>query len=216
MASLIDENSPEVLYEKLYELHEDQHYETVIQKCEDYINAFDGEAIVSKFELLKATAVGRLYGFEPYKEAINFVAVTHANTPEGIKAQEIQSKVIPQLSSAEFIEPNDSLINNYKVVFQFKEDNRETVLGYKQQLDTILKNIKYYDLKSSMDVYDPNTTLILVHGIRNKNVAQTFDQLLRKEERKKITKPYFVISSDNYRIVQIHKNLNTFLNLSNN
>ncbi|WP_242092356.1 tetratricopeptide repeat protein [Aestuariivivens sediminicola] len=216
LASLVDENSPEVLYEKLYELHEDQQYETVIQKCEDYINAFDGEAIVSKFELLKATAVGRLYGFEPYKEAINFVAVTYANTPEGIKAQEIQSKVMPQLSSAEFIEPNDSLTNNYKVVFQFKEDNRETILGYKQELDTILKNIKYYDLKSSMDVYDPNTTLILVHGIRNKNVAQTFDQLLRKEERKKITKPYFVISSDNYRIVQIHKNLNTFLNLSNN
>jgi len=78
-----DENSPESLYEALYTQHENQEYIDVVSKSEAYIKTFDGESMVPKFELLKATATGRLYGFEAYKKAINYLAVTYANTPEG-------------------------------------------------------------------------------------------------------------------------------------
>ncbi|WP_338081523.1 hypothetical protein [Aestuariivivens sediminis] len=216
LASFADDNSPESLYENLYKRYQNQEYESVITQCEDYINAFDGDPIVSKLELLKASATGRLYGYEAYKEAINYVAVTYANTPEGIKAQEIQSNVIPQISGTDFIETNDSISNHYKVVFQFNKADKETIQGFKQELDTVLHTIKYYDLKSSVDVYNPTTTLVLVHGLKNRQVAQTFDQLLSKEDKRKLSKPYFIISSDNYQIVQIHKNLNSYLNINNN
>ena len=69
----------------------------------DYINAFDGEPIVPKFELLKATATGRLYGFEAYGKAINYIAVTYANTPEGKQAQDIETNVLPKLQIKEFV-----------------------------------------------------------------------------------------------------------------
>lgn len=214
LASQQDENSPESVYESIYQQHENQEYAEVISKCETYINVFDGEPIVPKLELLKATATGRLLGFEPYSKAINYIAITYANTPEGQEAQNIETKVLPRLQSKEFVA--DSIANNYKVVFKFDKTEVSEIKKFKDTLDKVFKNIKYYDLSSSIDVYNPETTLVLVHGLKNKVVAKTFDQLLTKEDKKKIKKPFFVISSPNYQIVQVHKNLDNYLNTDNN
>lgn len=211
-----DENSPESLYEALYIQHENQDYLDVISKSEDYINRFDGEPIVPKLELLKATATGRLYGYEPYKEAINALAVNYANTEEGKQAQYIQNNLFPKITSSDIIEDNDSNVDNHKVVFQFKNSKSEQILEFKKTIDTILETIRYYDLKASIDVYNPDTKFVVIHGFKNAQVAKTFDQLLTKENRKKIKTPYFAISSANYQIIQIHKNLDSYLNIDNN
>lgn len=213
-ATLKDDSSPENIYERIYELHEKQKYAEVISKCETYINAFDGDPMVPKFELLKATATGRLYGFEPYSKAINYIAVTYANTPEGKQAQNMETNYLPKLQSKEFV--LDSLANNYKVVYQFNNADDTEISSFRETLDGVLKNIKYYDLTSSVDVYNPDTTFVIIHGFKNSVVAKTFDQLLTKEDKKKINKPYFVISSPNYQTIQIHKNLETYLSMDNN
>lgn len=210
-----DENSPESLYEALYIQFENQDYLDVISKSKDYINRFDGEPIVSKLELLKATATGRLYGYEPYKEAISALAVTYANTDEGKQAQNIQSNVLPKIASSDFIEDNDSIVSNHKVIFQFKNSEPEQILTFQDTLNKVLKTIRYYDLKSSVDVYNPQTKLVVIHGLKNAQVAKTFDQLLTKENKKKINAPYFAVSSANYQIIQIHKNLDSYLNINN-
>ncbi len=214
LAKLKDENSPESLYESVYEQHENQEYAAVISKCETYINAFDGEPIVPKFELLKATATGRLYGYEAYSKAINYIAVTYANTEEGKQAQNIESKILSKLADKEFVAGDVS--KNYKVVFQFDSPEANDISEYKKELDSVLKNIQYYKLKTSVDVYSPKTMFVIVHGLTNGEVAKTFDQLVLEEDKKKITKPYFVVSSENYQIIQIHKNLDTYLNIGNN
>ncbi|MBU2950344.1 hypothetical protein KO493_06520 [Tamlana agarivorans] len=211
-----DENSPQNLYEALYIQHENQEYEAVISKCDEYINRFDGDAIVAKFELLKATASGRLYGFEAYSEGVKRVAVTYANTDEGKQARHIVKNVLPKLAATNFVEAEDGVSENYKVVFQFKDAEKETILKFKKTLDEVLKNIRYYYvLKSSVDVYNPNTSLVVVHGLNSKQVAETFDQILLSKDKKKIKAPYFVVSSTNYQIIQIHKNLDAYLNLYN-
>ncbi len=212
-----DENSPERLYEKLYEKHENQEYAEVISKCDEYINLYDGEDIIPKFELLKATASARLYGFEPYQKAINYIAVTYANTQEGLHAQDLANKVLPKLANKEFLNENEDLPGYYKVIFKFDNEGTEAILEFKKLLDEeILKSIKYYELTSSLDVYNENTTFVVVHGLKNGVVAKTFDQLLTKENNKKLKKPYFAVASSNYQIIQIHKNLETFLNVYNN
>ncbi|WP_341215319.1 tetratricopeptide repeat protein [uncultured Wocania sp.] len=216
LASLKDENSPENVYENVYAQHKNQEYEEVISKCETYINAFDGDPIVSKFELLKATAIGRLFGYDAYKKAINYVAITFANTPEGLQAQKIESEVLPKIASTDFVEEIDDVSTNFKVIYKFENSNSDNIEAFKKTLDTVLENIKYYALKTSVDVYNPNTTFVIIHGLKNAQVAKTFDQLLTKEDSRKITEPYFAISSANYQIVQIHKNLDTYLNISNN
>lgn len=216
LATLEDENSPESLYEALYMQLEKQQYEDVISKSDEYINAFDGEPIVSKLELLKATAIGRLYGYQSYSQAINEIAATYANTEEGKQAQDIVSNILPRIERKEFVDENDSISNNFKVIFKFDNSKASEITNFQQSLDTVLKNIKYYDLKSSVDVYNPNTSLVIIHGIKNGQVAKTFDQLLTKEDKRKINEPYFAVSSANYQIIQIHKNLDTYLNIGNN
>lgn len=211
--ALKDENSPLVLYEKLYDVHVAQDYETVIEKSEEYIKAFDGEPIVPKFELLKATASGRLHGFDAYKKAINYIAVTYANTPEGQQAQRMANDMLPKLESNEFV--GDSISDHFKVVFQFDRTKTDRIETFKTTLDEVLKNVRYYKLKSSVDVYDTNTTFVVVHGLRNAQVAKTFEQILLDKDVKKINEPYFAVSSANYQILQIHKNLETYLNLNN-
>jgi len=211
--SLKDENSPLTLYENLYDVHVAQNYAEVIEKSEDYIKTFDGEPIVPKFELLKATATGRLYGFEAYKKAINYIAVTYANTPEGQQAQRMANEMLPKLESKDFV--NDSISDNFKVVFKFDSTEIEKIEAFKTTLDEVLKNVRYYKLKSSVDGYDTNVTFVVVHGLSNAQVAQTFHQILLDEDVKKIKEPFFVVSSANYQILQIHKNLDTYLNLNN-
>ena len=102
------------------------------------------------------------------------------------------------------------------MVFQFTNASNEDITAFKDLLETVLKNIKYYVLSTSVDVYNPSTSLVVIHGLKNISVAKTFDQLLTKDDKRKIKKPYFVVSSGNYQIIQIHKNLDTYLNLNNN
>ena len=211
-----DENSPESLYEALYIQHKNQEYADVISKSEDYIKTFDGEAMVPKFELLKATASGRLYGFEAYQKAVNHLAITYANTPEGKQAKNIESNILPKLAGKDFVQETDSISDNYKVIFQFKDSQPEQISSFKETLDEVLGNIKYYKLNASIDVYNPKTKLVVVHGLKTAQVAKTFNQLLTEEDQNKIKAPYFVVSSTNYQIIQIHKNLDDYLNIDNN
>ncbi|WP_282148702.1 tetratricopeptide repeat protein [Algibacter lectus] len=210
-----DENSPESLYEALYNLHEQQKYAEVISKSEDYIKRFDGEPIIPKLELLKATANGRLNGFEAFKTGVNHLSVTYANTNEGKQAQKIINEVLPKIANTDFVEAIDSVTTHYKVVFQFKDTERNNIPTFKKELDSVLKEVKYYRLSSSVDLYNPQTTFVLVHGIKNEAVAKTFKQLLTDKNKKKIIKPFFVISSANYQTIQIHKNLEAYLNPNN-
>ena len=210
-----DNNSPESIYETVYELHENQQYEQVIAKCNKYINTFEDDPIVAKFELLKATATGRLFGFEAYSKAINNVAVIYANTEEGKKAQDIQTNILPKIQSKKIVF-DAPLANNYNVVYQFNHADTSEITSFQEMLNEVLKTIKYYDLTTSVDVYNPDTTFVIVHGLKNPVVAKTFNQLLTKDDIKRINKTYFIISSANYQIIQIHKNLDAYLSAYNN
>ncbi|WP_411893936.1 tetratricopeptide repeat protein [Winogradskyella sp. A2] len=212
-----DENSPEAIYTNLYKRFNEQSYAEVITAADENIKKFEGDNIVPKFEILKASATGRLNGFEAYKEAINFIALTYANTEEGKKAQEIMDNAIPVLAKKEFVA--DDVAKNFNVIYQFNIDSGEDVDAFIKLLNEEVAKVKYFDLTTSRDVYDENTTFVVVHGLKSISGARGFAELLKTEEKDKrgrpippkITRPFFSISSPNYAIVQRHKNLNTYL-----
>lgn len=204
-----DENSPESLYEKLYAEYQNQNYANVIRGSEDYIRQFEGEIMVPKFEILKASAKGRLFGFESYKEGINYIALNYPNSVEGKKAQEILEFVIPTLEKKPFID--DASANNSNVIYQFDNGSNEDIDAFQKQLNEEIAKIRYFELSSSKDVYNKNTTFIVVHGFKSIEGARGFSDLLEERESK-ITRPYFAISSPNYEIIQMHKNLDEYLN----
>ncbi len=215
-----DANSPEVIYTNLYKLFDEQKYAEVIAEAEVQIKRLEGDDFVPKFEILKASARGRLYGFEAYKEGINYIALNYVNTEEGNKADELLKNAIPVLEKKEFI--SDDKPKHFNVVYQFDNDSDEDIDAFIKILDEeIEKKIKYFDLSTSKDVYDENITFVVVHGLTSIQGASGFAQLLVSEEKDergrpvkpKITKEYFAISSPNYAIVQRHKNLNAYLKL---
>lgn len=208
LAALRDENSPESVYEKVYALFQNQEFERVILESDSHISTFEGDAIVPKFELLKAFAIGRLNGFEAYENAINAVAVTYANTSEGLQAQDIINSSLETLRSSAFVE-NDSF-KHFKVIYEFENTPENGLEDFVKTIDESVKKVKYFKLSTSVDVYNKDTTFVVVHGLKSIEGSQGFMQLLNKEDRKKIKRPFFSISSKNYRTLQIHKNVDAY------
>lgn len=205
-----DESSPEFKYKALYKEYEAHNYQQVIDTAEEYITIYNGNDIVPKLEMLKATALARKDGFEAYKKALNFISLNYPNSDEGKKAQEIYSKVLPKLSVKDFVEENAS--NEWKVVYQFGPDEQEAMDELVKKLDTFLAERRYdTEMSTSIDYYDPDTRLVIIHGLNTKLGARGMAQVLEEDKKYKIRKPFFEISSPNYKIVQIHKNLDDYL-----
>jgi hypothetical protein len=52
---------------------------------------------------------------------------------------------------------------------------------------------------------------VIVHGFPSVLGARRFGQSLSEHKDYKIKKPYFEIATENYKIVQIHKNLPEYI-----
>ena len=203
-----DENSPESIYENLYAKFENQEYVEVVAKTEQYISEFEGDPIVPKFEILKASANGRLNGFEAYKKGVNYIALTYPNTEEGKIAQEIMDNVLPTLANKTFV--NDDTAKHFNVLYAFDNLEKDQIEEFVKSLDEAVSKVSYFNLSTSVDFYDENTTFVVVHGLKSLSGAKGFAEIL-KENKLKIDRIFYPISSPNYEIVQRHKSLNEYL-----
>ena len=203
-----DENSPEYIYENLYRQFEKQEYLDVISNCDKYITMFEGEAIVAKYEFLKAVSKARIYGYESYKEAINYIALNYPNSPEGKKAEEMTQNVMPLLANKEF--EDDTNAKHFKAIYQFVDTPDEEVDKFIKFLNEGIKKVNYYELSTSKDIYNNNTVFVVVHGLYSKESAVGFTEIL-KGSKHEIKRNPIGISSQNYKVIQIHKNLESYL-----
>jgi len=203
-------DSPDKRYTALYKEFQAQEFLTVITKSEEYINKFTGDPIVPKFEMLKANAVGRLQGFESFKEALNYVALTYPNNPEGKKAEQMVAEQLPKLATKEFSpETGSKGSGNWKVVFPFKIKDNERALKLKKRLEESIKELKYKNIVSK-DIYTLEDQYVVVHGFKSKDFALGYAELLKKNKDYRIKDENFVILSSNYKIIQVHKNIDEY------
>ncbi|MFK2819121.1 hypothetical protein U0L90_03265 [Flavobacteriaceae sp. LMIT009] len=203
-----DENSMENLYESLYKKFEEQEYEEVISMSDEYISRFEGEYFVPKFEFLKTVSKARLNGFDSYKEGLNYIALNYPNSQEGKRADDMLKNVIPMLSRSEFHDNEGS--KHFKAIYQFSGEEREGIEDFVKELDEAIKAIEFFELSTSIDMYNSNTIFVVVHGLKSIQAARGFGVLLKDKEQH-IEREHFGISSQNYQIIQIHKNLETYL-----
>ena len=208
-ASAKDDSSPESVYEKLYVALENSKYQHVIDETDRYISIFEGEALVPKFELLKARATGRLYGYEAYSKAMNFVAYNYANTEEGAQAQDIVDNLLPKISNSEFVENPDE--TNYKVVYYFNATDEKAISDFVTKLKKETDQVNVFNLSVSVDVYNPEMTFVIIHGLTSKEGALGYAASLEEKKKNKILQQHFAISSTNYATLQIHKNMDAYL-----
>ena len=205
-------DSPEKRYEGLFKLYQQQDFLKVITATEENINRFTGDPIVPKFEMLKANAIGRLQGFEDFKEALNYVALTYPNNPEGKKAEQMIAEQLPKLEPKDFSPETDSKgTANWKVIFPFKRSNNEKALKLMKILEKSIADLRYKNIISK-DIYNLEDQFVVVHGFKNKDFALGYAELLKNNKDYKVADENFVILSDNYKIIQVHKNLEAYRN----
>ncbi|WP_339609867.1 hypothetical protein [uncultured Planktosalinus sp.] len=205
-----DESSPEFKYNQLYQLFEEQQYAEVIEKADNYITQYIGDEIVPKFEMLKATAIGKQDGLEEYKKAMNFISLNYPNTEEGKKANNIYHAQIPKLENFDFEANNDS--DRWKLIYEFNSNSKEQAVTFKEKIDNAIKELKFDYLDTSIDYYNPSKVLVVVHGLYSQEGAKGFAETIKENKKFKISNPYIEISSPNYAVVQVHKNLDLYNN----
>ena len=207
---VLQNESPENVYNKWYKLFEKEQFALVLENIDLLITQFSGDEIVSKFELLKANAIGKLNGVTAYKNALQVVADNYPNSEEGKNAQMIIRDQIPLLEQMEFV-TTDS--NSWKILYQVdsREDKNTKELEEKIKKFIAAENIQ--KLSYSFDYYKDKQSFITIHGIKSKLYADDIALVMKDNVKYKITNAPVIISSENYKVIQIKKNLETYLAL---
>lgn len=203
-----DESSPEFRYVELYRLYEKEQYAEVIEKSDRYISQFFGDELVPKFEMLKATAIGRQDGFEAYKKAINYISLNYTNTPEGRRANNIYHAQLPKLEKYDFEINNDT--DRWKLLYEFNVSSRQEAEAFKKKLDEAIVELGFGYLDTSIDYYTPDKIFVVVHGLLSREGSKGFAERLKENRKYRVTNQYVEISSPNYAVVQVHKNLDLY------
>ena len=202
------DNSPQLTYDSIYQSYEAGELEQVIERCEKAIFDFDGDPLVPRFEMLGLTAGARLFGLSYYKKGLQQLSVNYPNSAEGKHAIELLKTVITDLENQDF--EDHKLATEFKVIFTFPSSEHQEIEAFTEQLNQGINQVKLFNLSTSVELYDQNTTFVLVNGLKSIQGAQGFAEIL-KESEVKIDRKFFSISSQNYQIVQVHKNLEKFL-----
>lgn len=207
-AQLDDSASPLAIYNRLYKEYEKENYDLVITSAEKYSTLFNGDDIVPRLELLKAFAAGRLYGFQEYKKGIDYVALNFPNTEVGKSAQKLavsaETLQIPKV----FLPENG--LTDFKLLYRFKNTEVADMDDLKEKLEEAIKK-EHFTFRVSIDTYNINEKLVVVHGLSSKLGAKGLGALMAKTENTyRVLKPYLAIASENYKIIQVYKSLDNY------
>lgn len=204
--------TPAAVYDKLYKLYESEQFASALEKIDTSIINYYGDEIVPKLELLKAYTIGKLRGLDDYKKALQFVVDNYPNSEEGKKAQDIIIKEIPRLQKMAFTKSDSK---NWKILYRIDAKDDKTPKKFEDKVKKLILEDNFRKLKFSVDDYSEKENFIKLQGIQSENDARGIAFILKDDKRFKIVEEPILISSDNYYIVQIKKNLEEYLKSKN-
>ncbi len=197
--------TPDDVYNKWYKLYQDEQFTLVLGKMDELIIQYTGDEIVPKFELLKVNTIGKLQGLEAYKKAMQNVADNYPNSEEGKSAQDILTTQIPVLEKIDF---NEVDTKKWKILYKIPALDDKIVNAFKDKFNKFITTEDHKTVSYSCDNYTEKERFITVHGINSEEYAKTIVQILN--EKYKVTEPAIIITDENYKVVQIMKNLEAY------
>ena len=208
---ITDESNPEAVFYNVFKRFENNQIREVSAEIDEIINRFTGEDAVAKFEFLKAKVVGRLQGLEEYKKALNFVALTYPNIEEGKQAEGLLKTDIPKLEALDFEKIGTT---DWKIIFPKKFPQDKDVKSLIDKIEKYLKEANAQTLKISNDIYTLTDDFIVIHGFNSKEYATGVLSILKEHKSYKVKDQAYVISTEDYKIVQIKKKMEAWLLLN--
>lgn len=202
-------DSPVSVYDKLYEEFEQNgDFKSVLVQTNQAIDRFTGDEIVPKLELLKAHLTGKLNGLSTYKEALNYVALTYPNVEEGKAAEKMLAVNIPKLEALQLGKyPSVS----WKILYPSQNFDDQSTKYLLQKINKFISERGIDKLSVSQDVYTMTDNFVVVHGLKSEEYAKGIASILKEFKEYSVPNTPIIISTENYTIVQIKKNLSNYL-----
>lgn len=202
-------NTPDAAYNKLFKMYEAGQYQAVLTESEILIDIYAGEDIIPKIELLKANTVGKLKGLEEYKGALNYVALNYPNSKEGKEAEALLTTNIPKLEAIAF---DKELPMSWKILYKVSSNPEEkNTKALQDKLKKFVSERTSDKLSISFDAYTMTENFVVIHGMISEDKAKDIATILRDYKDYKIADNAIVISNENYKVVQVKKNLLDYL-----
>lgn len=200
--------SPNTAYDKVYRLFETGDIKATLIVLDEVISQYTGEEIIPKLELLKAHCIGKIMGLEEYKKALNFVALNYPNAEEGKAAELILANDYPKLEKLTFYQAKPS---SWKIIYVADNPSDKSTIKLQEIVAKFIKGRSIDQLTTSMDVYTPTKNFFVIHGLKSEEAAKGIVSILRDYKDYKLPNTAYIISNDNYKIVQIKKNFEVYL-----
>ena len=200
--------SPDKEYKKWYKLFQEEQFDTILDNIDNLINQYSGDEIVSKYELLKANTLGKVNGLAAYKKGLESVADNYPNSDEGKSAREILEKQIPTLEKLDFTTVDSK---NWKILYLVANNDTKTRKKIEEAIRVFLLVENYERLTTSFDKYNKTESFVVVHGLKSEAYARDISGVFKDDKKYQISNPAIIISSDNYKLIQIKKNLESYL-----
>jgi tetratricopeptide (TPR) repeat protein len=201
-------DSPKAVYEALFKEYENREFKSVLTKTETAIDRFTGDEMVPKFELLKANIVGKLKGLNEYHQALNYVSLNYPNSEEGKTAEKIIAVSIPKLQALELGKYESS---NWKILYPSKDFEDKNTKNILEKVTKFITERSLDKLTLSKDIYTMTDNFVVIHGMKSEEYAKGIVSILKEVKEYKIQDTPIIISTENYTVVQIKKNLEDYL-----
>ncbi len=203
-----DENNFDKEYGKIYRKFKKQHYTAVLNDLKPMIDTYKGDDLELRLQLLKSKAIGKIEGVSAMKPTLEYLANTFPQSQEGKRALEMLSSTIPHLENMQFRNDTSSRAR-YKLVYDAKDSSEAESL--KKQLDELLVKRRFDELKTTIDFYTPELSLVVLHGMKGKDQVRAVNALLSDESLSdSMKRKGLYVSSDNYRVIQGQKKLSDY------
>lgn len=78
-------------------------------------------------------------------------------------------------------------------------------------LEKSIEDLRYKNTISK-DIYNLEDQFVVVHGFKSKDFALGYAELLKNNKDYRVANENFVVLSENYKIIQVHKNIDEYRN----
>ena len=200
-------DSPEKTYNQFYSLYKEECFVELSEKLNTAIIRFSGDEILPKLELLRANTQAKLFGVVAYKKALEEVSEQYPNTDEGKQAKDILSNQIPDLEKLDFT----ITAKSWKILFKVGFRSEPLTEEIEEKIKKFIEKEKIQKRSYSYDVYSDKENFLVIHNIKSEAYANDIINYMKANKQFTIHQPAIIISSDNYKVIQIKKNLESYL-----
>jgi len=195
-------------YHKLYKLYKEQKFDSLLNTSEPMLRKYSFHPELGKVEILRATALAKTEGVAVYEKALQDIIIKYPKS----KYEEEAKKRMTLAKKYNKMVYTSAKSNSYKLVIPFDIFSAQSDL-YIDCIKQVLINNKSEHLLISKDPFTRKQSFVVVHNFLSEESAKYLTSLLAETSCRADNN--FVISSDNYKMLQLTKKLKeykTFIN----